>query len=162
MTRRAEIENEREEMKNSLALPVPSRRTAVPLNNAEELKLGQTSAAPNKSRAYTCVIALDYRNPRFSDDGASSTMMYHTWKGALYDATRMADTDLEERGPFAEIYADDDTVHARDNLVLRLQSLARASGYSHCEVRVHPYRGAMDYIPLFSGSLPAIGKSLDR
>lgn len=146
-------------MKDSLALPVPRRDAAVALNSAEEPKLGQTSAAPNKSRAYTCVIQLDYHNPCLSYDGAFSAMEHHTWKGALYDATRMADTDLEYRGPFAEIYADDDTVRARDDLVLRLQSLARASGYSHCEVRVYPYRGAMDYIPLFSGPLPAIWKT---
>jgi hypothetical protein len=146
-------------MEKSLALPVPSRGTAVVLNIAEEPKLGQTSAAPNNSRAYTCLVELHYHNPGLSNDGSPSTMRHHTWKGALYDATRMADTDLEDRGPFAEIYADDDTVRTRDKLVLRLQSLARASGYSHCEVRVYPYRGAMDYIPLFSGPLPAIWKA---
>jgi hypothetical protein len=113
----------------STAKPSTSHSIDPTSHKPADFNLNNTAVPPKVSRSYTSVIQLNYNNPSPSNDSAATGGSSHVWEGTLWDATGM--TNGGSRGPYAEAHAVDDATAARERMVLRLQYLARATGYSH-------------------------------
>lgn len=116
------------------------------------------SCGSKSRKSCTCVISLFIDKCRTSTcEHCGGESRETVWTGDLTDAI-----DGPEDDQFIDLITSDEAGGGRNGIISRLQIIARQHEYQFCEVREFSLPVLDDYIPLFSGPLPALNLAPPR